>query len=133
MDSEQRRAIARSVAILVAAVVVIGVIVWAIFFRGTDEKRSTGNTSPPTSQPDKKPTESGSQKTEQKPGETKPTGPSGQPGAVSQNQQPQQLANVGPGSLLPLFAGATVGGSVLHFLGRRYLRLLSSQSHESLE
>ncbi len=121
MDSEQRRAIAQSVTILVTAVVIIGVIVWAIFFRGSDSKKNTSNTSPPTAQQsDKKRADSSDQKADQKPGETKAAGRSGQTNATSQNQQPQQLANVGPGNLLPLFVTATAGGTILHAFARRH-------------
>ncbi len=117
MDNEQRRAIARSVAILVAGIIIVGVIIWAIFYRGTDEKKNTGNTSPPTSQQsEKKTADAGNQKTN----EPKPATASNQPNTTSQNSRPQQLANVGPGSLWPLFIGAVAGGTTFHVLLRRY-------------
>jgi hypothetical protein len=124
MDNEQRTAIVRSIAVLVVGIIIIGVIVWMVFFRGDDQKKDV-NKSPTASQQAEKNSSSSGVNAGQQQGAQKQPGQaaSGSGASSSQNpSRPQQLANVGPGDMTGLFVFSAVAGAAVHSVYRRKRR-----------
>lgn len=112
MDGNQRKSMTRSIVTLVIGLIIVGIIIWAIFFRGRETAKNSEN----------KPQTSTQQQEKSAP---KPEGSKSPDAAQSQatNQvhtnQPPELANVGPGNMFGLFAGSTLIGTSVHAIYRR--------------
>ncbi|HEX8762706.1 MAG TPA: hypothetical protein VF733_03000 [Candidatus Saccharimonadales bacterium] len=121
MDNEQRQSLFRSIVPLVVSLLVIAAITWAIFFRNNGDKQNDSSKTLTTGAHSQKQSE----KTVpgQAAGDVTKTVKNPEKNTNSPTPpQPTQLANVGPGNMSVLFAGAVVAGAGAHALVAAGLR-----------
>jgi len=120
MDTTDRTILKRFI-LGIVAILLIGVIIWVFFFRGDNKKSTSGNTRGGSAEQAGQ--EDAATGTKQ-PAKTKsevqgePTNTSAQ-----SSQQPDMLANTGPGNVALIFTGATAFGALGHHLYARRRRL----------
>jgi cytoskeletal protein RodZ len=118
----------------VAAVIVIIVLVWVIFFRHSGKKSVSQTTLDSASQSVTKQGNSTSGSAQKQSTGTSSTTTPSQSSSTTQTtpKTPSQpLANTGPGETAALFAVVTVAGTTLHYLYRRkaYQRIAVSRRY----
>lgn len=113
--------------ILLSLLLLIGVLVWAVFFRTTSVGEPTQHhttvqtTSPPAKSPQKSTTSTSTPKTTPKPAPKKTTS---QASTSTTAPSSSGLSNTGPGNVVALFIGASIFGVACN-----YVRLYRKSRH----
>jgi hypothetical protein len=124
MDTTDRTILKRFI-LGIAAILLIGVIIWVFFFRDDTKKPASGNTrAGSTEQAGQEDAATGTKRPAKTGSEIQ--GEAANSSTQSDKQQPDTLANTGPGNVALLFTGATALGVVGHhlYVRRRHLNTL---------
>lgn len=125
MDTTDRTILKRFI-LGIAAILLIGVIIWIFFFRGDTKKPTSGNTRGGSAEQAGQ--EDAATGTKQ-PAKTQPEvqGESTNTSTQNNNRQPDTLADTGPGNVALLFTGTAALGALGHhlYVRRRRFALFS--------
>lgn len=122
MGNEQRQTLLRSIGTLIISLLIIGLVVWFIFFRDRGGQQSdAAKTTPSAQQQAQKPLE----KTQSLQARDSSVAANKNASAANPSNaapQPSQLVNVGPGNMGALFGGSALIAGSAHALVRARTR-----------